>query len=652
MAAGGVTRRGTTHLIDMGAEVMLTPGTVLQNRYEILGVVGSGGMAIVYKARDRRFEKASRICAVKEMFNAAADARLRDLYRQQFDREANVLASLNHPAVLKVFDYFSEGERVYLVTEFIEGKSLEQIINESNSPIEQEKVIDWAIQICDVLIYLHNHKPNPVIFRDLKPSNVMLNEFGQIVMIDFGIAKVFQGEQRGTMIGTEGYTPPEQYRGAAEPRGDLYALGATMHYLLTKHNPQEEPPFTFHERPIRQINPQVSEGLEAVVMHALEYEIDKRFASAEEFKQALLALSRPSSLIAAPDGGVAPARAQASGVPATVAFATSTLSFSETGNVLPVWEFACEDEITSSPLVVDGVLYVGSYDHNLYALNAKSGSFLWKYPTEDGISSSPCVWEHLVIFGSEDRMIYALTRENGRIVWTSPTRDRVHSSPRVALAHVFVGSDDHCLYNLDARNGRQVWKFEVEDRIRSSPCIHEGIVYFGSDDASVYALDIQTAKLKWKCSVNRPVLSSPTVHEGMVFIGSMDWNLYAIDAQAGWVVWKARTKGRIVSSPAVSESLGLVYIGSQDGHIYAYDYSKGREVWRAETKGPIGSSPRVTAEAVYIGSSDGHLYCLDARNGELRWKFSANSGIVSTPAFADNMVYVAARNGRVYAFLP
>ncbi len=646
----GVTRRGTAHLVDMGAEVTLVPGTILQDRYEIIDTAGSGGMAIVYKARDLRFEKASRICAVKEMFNTVADARLRDLYRQQFDREANVLASLNHPAVLKVFDYFSEGERVYLVTDFVEGKNLEQIITNSDGPIEQEKVIDWAIQVCDVLSYLHNHKPDPVIFRDLKPSNVMLNEFGRVVMIDFGIAKVFQGEQRGTMIGTEGYTPPEQYRGAAEPRGDLYALGATMHHLLTKHNPQEEPPFTFHERPIRQLNPQVSEGLEAVVMRSLEYEIDKRFASAEELKQALLLLSRPVAVVSAP-GGV-PARMPVGGTPSTVAFATSTLSFSETGNVLPIWEFACEDEITSSPQVSDGVLYIGSYDHNLYAINAQEGTFLWKYPSEEGIASSPCVWEHLVFFGSEDRMVYALAKDAGRIMWTSPTRDRIRSSPRVAMSHVFVGSDDHCLYNLDARNGRQVWRFEVEDHIRSSPCIYEGIVYFGSDDSNVYAVDIQTGRLKWKCSVNRPVLSSPAAHEGMIFVGSMDWNLYAIDAQAGWVVWKARTKGRIISSPAVSEPLGLVYIGSQDGNVYAYDYSKGREVWRAETGGPIGSSPAVTLEAVYIGSADKHLYSFDARTGDLRWKFAADSGIVSTPAATNDMIYAASRSGRVYAFLP
>jgi len=220
---------GTQKLTDLeNYKGALPVGTILQQRYQILSIIGSGGMSMIYKARDLRFEKTSRICAVKEMHNTIQDPGLRELCRQHFDREANLLASLSHHAVLKVFDYFSEGDGVFLV----------------------------------------NHEPEPIMFRDLTPSNIMLTPHGKLILIDFGIAKRFQGEQRGTMIGTAGYPPPEQYRGAAEPRGDLYALGATMHHFLTKSDPRDEPPFTFHERPIRSLNPEVSEALEAIVMKA------------------------------------------------------------------------------------------------------------------------------------------------------------------------------------------------------------------------------------------------------------------------------------------------------------------------------------------------------------------------------------------------
>jgi serine/threonine protein kinase len=617
----------------------LAAGTVLQGRYKIIETRNVGGMAVLYKAQDLRFEKAARICAVKEMHNSAPDPQLRELTIQSFDREANALASLSHPAIPSIFDYFTEGDRIYLVMEYIVGKDLEEIIDESSEPLPQEQVVDWAIQICDVLTYLHKHKPEPYVFRDLKPSNIMLNEHGRLVLIDFGIAKVFQRGQKGTMIGTAGYPPPEQYRGDAEPRGDIYALGATMHHLLTKRDPRLEPPFSFHEHPIRSLNPNVSEALDRIVMKALEYDIDKRYETVEQFRQALEA-QLPSSQ-----------SAQASPSLSTVAFGTSALAFSQTGEVHPAWAFTCEGEIGSSPTVVDGVLYVGSYDHNLYAIDAKAGKFIWKYPCEDAICSSPHVWQDLVLFGSDDRLLYAVDRNNGHIVWSSPTQGRVISSPRVSLAHVFFGSDDCSFYNLNARNGRTIWKFDAEDHIRSSPALSDELAYFGSDDSNVYALDIQTGRLKWKFSTRRPVISSPLLYEGLLFFGSLDWSFYAVDAKAGWGVWNYRTRHRVVSSPAVSQSLELVYFSSVDRLVYAFDYSRGeRPAWTFEMEGPgTSSSPAVSPEAVYIGSSDGYLYSLDARTGELRWKFDTGSSIVSSPTIWENMVFVGSRNHKLYA---
>jgi outer membrane protein assembly factor BamB len=650
-----MSQESKQQLMDLNSTISgtLTPGTILQQRYQILETRNVGGMAVLYRARDLKFEKATRICAVKEMYNSAPDPRLRELTIQSFDREANVLASLSHPAVPSIFDFFSEGNRMYLVMEFVEGKDLDEYIEESTEPLPQEKVVEWAIQVCDVLSYLHNHKPEPYVFRDLKPSNIMLNQHGKIMVIDFGIAKVFQRGQRGTMIGTAGYPPPEQYRGVAEPRGDIYALGATMHHLLTKRDPRMEPPFSFHEHPIRSINPQVSEALDQIVMKALEYDIEKRFASAEEMKQALeaqryarIAPTPPPMANAATAGPVAAGAG-------TVAFATSALAFAHTGSVLPVWEFACEDQIGSSPVVADGVLYVGSYDHNLYAIDAKEGEFIWKFPTEDSISSSPSVWEDMVFIGSDDRLMYAIYRANGHIAWSMPTRDRVISSPKVAMAHVFFGSDDHFLYNLDARNGRQVWRFETEDHIRSTPAISEEFVYFGADDRNVYAIEIQSGRQKWKFKTNHAVISSPLLYEDLVFFGSLDWTFYAVDARAGFAAWNRRTRNRIVSSPAVSPSLGLIYFTSVDRGVYALDYTNGRQVWRTEMDGAgTSSSPVVSSEAVYVGGADGYLYSLDAKSGDIRWKFDTGGTVVSSPTIAEKMIFIGSRNHKIYALLP
>lgn len=249
------------------AEGTLAVGQVLQQRYQILGVLGMGGMSAVYQARDLRFPSVTKLCAVKEMINLAPDPQLRAIAVQNFEREANILATLSHPAIPKVYDYFSERDRSYLVIEYIDGQDLEAHLADHQGLLPQEVVLDWGIQLCQVLAYLHGHTP-PIVFRDMKPSNVMLDKHEEIRLVDFGIAKLFQTGQKGTMIGTEGYSPPEQYRGAADPRGDIYALGATLHHLLTKQDPRIEPPFSFHERPIKAAHPAVSDGFVEIISRA------------------------------------------------------------------------------------------------------------------------------------------------------------------------------------------------------------------------------------------------------------------------------------------------------------------------------------------------------------------------------------------------
>jgi outer membrane protein assembly factor BamB/tRNA A-37 threonylcarbamoyl transferase component Bud32 len=616
--------RDETKLFEEGAT--LPKGAILQGRYEIIRTVNIGGMGIVYQARDKRFTKVARLCAVKEMINSAPDPQLRELSIKNFEREANILATLNHPAIPKIFDCFSEGSRSYLVLEFIEGQNLESLLQRTASFLPEEQVISWAIQICDVLSYIHSHKPSPIVFRDMKPSNIMLNNQDRIVLIDFGIAKVFQTGQKGTMIGTEGYSPPEQYKGITDRRGDIYALGATMHHLLTKRDPRLEPPFTFHEYPPRMLNPKLSEKLETIVMKALQYEIEDRYSSAEEMKLALQTILMT--------------RGDSSVTPGTVAFRSGQ-------GILPVWEFACEDEVRSSPTVAEGIVYAGAYDNNLYALDAKTGQFIWKYATEGGIASSPLVWQGMVFVGSEDRVLYAINARTGDLVWTCPTGERIRCSPQVEYSQVFFGSDDGHLYAVSAQSGRVTWKFQALKPIRSSPAISDDIVYFGSDDGHVYALDIQNGNLKWKYRTNRDVRSSPAVDEGLVFVGSMDWNVYALDAESGWAVWRYRTNNALISSPAISE--GCLYIGSVDGNLYALETKSNRMIWKFSTEGQITSSPAVAEGAVYFGSVDEHVYSVDIKTGKLRWSFKTGGPVPSSPSAADGIVYIGSMDNKVYA---
>src|SRR6266498_1289383 len=159
----------------------LQAGLTLANRYAIQEVIGIGGMGSVYRARDMHFPNVTKLVAVKEMINTAPDPLVRETIVQNFEREANLLATLHHPSIPRIYDYFTVESRSYLVLEFINGHDLEVVLSQTEGFMPEEQVLDWAIQLCDVLNFLHAHKPDPIVFRDMKPSNVMVNQHNHIV---------------------------------------------------------------------------------------------------------------------------------------------------------------------------------------------------------------------------------------------------------------------------------------------------------------------------------------------------------------------------------------------------------------------------------------------------------------------------------------
>lgn len=632
----------------IGSAQTLATGSILQERYHIERPLGVGGMSMVYLGRDLRFKDVVRQCAVKEMYQSAPDSQTRMLNLKNFEREAGLLATLQHPSIPRVYDFFEENGRIYLVLELVPGKDLETVLEEANGPLDEDRVCRWAVQICDVLSYLHNHKPEPIIFRDMKPSNVMVTPDERIVLIDFGIARTLnRTDRKGTMIGTEGYSPPEQYRGIVEPQSDLYSLGATLHHLLSGSDPRLETPFTFHERPLRQLNPAVSPELEEIVARALEYDPAARWSSADEFKQALLGApgminsALKQVLMSVPGAEEAVHASRSPGAAAPTGGRTRTQATEL------VWRFTCEDEVRSSPCVSDGILYVGCYDTNLYALDSVRGEFRWKYATEGGVSSSPAVWEDRVIVGSEDGTVYALDKRRGNVRWTFRTERPVRSSPRIHDRIVCIGSDDQHFYVLDGLRGTLIWKHRSWMPIRSSACIHDDNVYIGGNDGHIYCFDVRSGTIKWKQRTQQPIVSSPVFDNGLVFVGSMDNNIYALDSQGGWPVWRYRTGHYVNTRPCVSGN--RVFAGSADGNLYALDTKNGRLIWKYETGSQIASSPACEGGRIYFGAIDGCIYCLDAGAGSLIWKYQTEAAVVSSPTVVDGVVYVGSMDHCVYA---
>ena len=314
------------------------------------------------------------------------------------------------------------------------------------------------------------------------------------------------------------------------------------------------------------------------------------------------------------------------------------------------WAYQAGNGINSSPAVVGGVAYVGSQDHNLYAIDAISGVKKWAYQTENIIYSSPAVVGGVVYIGSLDGNLYAIDAVSGTKKWTYQTGNGIYSSPTVADGVVYASSADRSLYAIDAVSGVKKWVYQTDSYITSSPAVADGVVYVGSYDKSLYAIDVASGIKKWAYQTGDHIdFSSPTVVGGVIYVGSQDHNLYAIEVVSGVKKWAYQTRSYIDSSPAVAD--GVVYIGSVKDHsLYAIDAASGSLKWTYQTGGDIESSPTIAGGVVYISSRDGSLYAIDAASGSLKWTYQTGNIIDSCPAVADGMVYVGSQDHNLYAF--
>lgn len=263
---------------------MLAMGTVLEGRYEIRGRLGQGGMGVVYQAADNRLGHMH--VAVKEMDASQVAPGDRRWTIDAFRQEAQMLARLNHPGIARVMDYFSQGDYSYLVMEYVEGETLEAALARAPRGFDERQALTWAGELAVVLDYLHRQNP-PVIFRDLKPGNVMVQPDGTLKLIDFGIARLFKpGQTQDTLLlGTPGYAAPEQYgRGQTDVRSDVYALAVVVHQLLTGYDPTLTP---MRLPPLRQLRPELSTQKEAALAQALQLDPMLRFGSTVAFARAL-----------------------------------------------------------------------------------------------------------------------------------------------------------------------------------------------------------------------------------------------------------------------------------------------------------------------------------------------------------------------------
>lgn len=350
-----------------------------------------------------------------------------------------------------------------------------------------------------------------------------------------------------------------------------------------------------------------------------------------------------------------------------------------------LWEFRAGGPIWGSLTHDAGMLYFGSDDHRLYALDTAGRKLKWAFRTGGKVRAQPAVAGGSVFAASDDGFLYAVDRATGRQRWRfdlkasdlhrrppSPDNsyfDFLQSSPVVHDGKVYVGSLSGALFAVDAATGKQVWNLGTLDAIRGNPVIHGGRVYFGSWDDHLYAVDLKTGKPVWRVDTGGIVQSTPAIDQGRVVIGNRAAKLLAYDAETGKPVWSHDyTDGSWVESSAIAAN-GMLYVGSSDSlKLSAIAPDTGREVWQFKTGGWTWATPVLANGTLYVGAISGYPYyfegvtlrhgfhAIDAATGREKWSFALPSvagyvtgGVAAAPVIADGIVYVGAIDGRIYA---
>ena len=287
--------------------------------------------------------------------------------------------------------------------------------------------------------------------------------------------------------------------------------------------------------------------------------------------------------------------------------ASTTVPSATTGSI--EWTYLTGGVVDSSPAVAGGIVYVGSTDHKLYALDAITGHMRWSYLTGGAVNSRPAVAGGIVYVGSTDHKLYALDAATGHMRWSYTVGGNVGPGPTVAGGTVFAGSQDHNVYALDAVTGHVRWIRPTEGEVAAGPAEAGGILYVGSSD-KLYALNAMTGSVRWTYTAGSNIGSRPVVAAGIVYADCWDHKVYALDAVTGHVHWTRTLGGAIAAGPA--EAGGILYVGSADHKLYALDATTGSIRWTRALGGAIAAGPAVTAGTVYVGSADYRIYALRA----------------------------------------
>ncbi len=666
--------------------------------YRLLHSLGQGGFAEVYLAEHIHLHTYAAVKILHGQITA------RDL--QAFTREAQIIAHLQHPNIIRVLDFGVQEHTPFLIMEYAPNGTLRDLYPQGEQ-LPLSTLIPSVKQLASGLQYAHERK---IIHRDVKPVNMLVGSQQEVLLSDFGVSAIIHStgsQSMESIAGTILYMAPEQIRGRATPASDQYALGVVVYEWLCGTLPFVG---TFSEvasqhcsvppPPLRKHLATIPTEVEYIVLRALAKDPRKRFTNIQEFadalEQASATKSLPTQRMLSPNNPIklvpgsaafhthygSKQRSKAVADPAipsqrgrhlsrrallvgsvglVLAGGASVVWFSRASgslpqNILPVVAKDPTASLSPSPTqaapaslsptpgpTLPSAMYTGGTDDFLYALRPQDGSVLWKFQAKDWMNSRPVVGNGVVYAGSNDHSLYALRSTNGAVLWQFQTGGKVVSWPLLVNNVLYFGSWDGSVYALQADTGSVLWSYQTGGLISSPTQVANGVVYIGSSDHNLYALQASTGKLLWSFQTGADVAALATVSDEVVYVGSGDHFLYALRVADGSELWRYQTGGAIYSSPEIVD--GVIYIGSSDHFIYALRVSDHSVLWRYQTGDAVASLPTVSDGVLHTGSSDGFVYALRTQDGSVLWRYQTGGAISSKAILADGIVYIGGSNG-------
>lgn len=636
--------------------------------YEVGAEIGRGQFGVVWHAQHLQL---GRPVAVKQLAGpVAANAE----HAARFRREARILASLDHPHVVRVFDYREDGDLHLLVMELLTGGTFA----DRRPGLSRD---DFVAAIVAAASGLHHVHEQGVLHRDVKPENLMLDGRGVLKVTDFGIARgetlhasALSVTRAGEFFGTPAYVAPEQaavsFGGGWPPVGpaaDQYSLAAVLYESLSGRLTHDASGgvvglctnrMNEEATPLLEVAPEVPPPIADAVMRALARDPAARFDSVADFAAALDPAG--GSRTAPPPPAPRRRRAVAVGAALVVVVAVGGFVMSQRGasggpggdgvrppvaRITARWSFPTGGNVFASPVRAGDLIVIGSEDGAVYGLDRGSGSERWRVQTGGPVRASAAVAGEQVWVGSYDGTLYGIDAAAGTVTAEAAVGFEMVSSPAVADGLVVVGANG--VHAFDAQSGAPRWHFPTDDVVVSSPTVAGDLVVVGSNDGNVYGIGLSDGVERWRAVTGADVQSSPAVVDGVAYVGSRDGRVYAIDAADGAVRWSRAVGAAVKSSPLVAGD--QVIVGTDAGRLVSLDRTSGAEQWAATAGRTIDSSPAVAGDLVVVGSNDGTVATFALDSGRRQAWFETGGPVLSSPLVDGDLVVVGSQDDRVYA---